>query len=141
MAEVFAGFVAGYLLALLSTPFFAVLMFRLRARSELLRRLLPAESNVVAVAMLLHGGLTLTLTAVGIVLGLILLAMEDGEAGAGSLNWPYTLLVAAMILAIVAPVFAVVRPLRRVIATGALLGLAVFGWLMPYLADWSKFDS
>ena len=140
MGQVFAGFVAGYGLALLTTPLLAYVLFRLRAGSELLMRMFPREAPLVAVAMLLHGALTFVLTALGIVLGLVLLAMEDAGGAAGSLNWPYTLFVAAMTLAGVAPIFALFRPFRRAIAAYSLVFVAVFGWLMPYLAGWSKFD-
>lgn len=140
MAQVFAGFVAGYGLALLTTPMLAYLLFRVRAGSELLLRIFPTEAPMVAVAMLIHGALTFTLTALGIVLGLVLLAMKDADGALGSENWPFTLFVAAMTLAGVAPLFALLRPLRRGIAAYSLLFVAIFGWLMPYLADWSKFD-
>ena len=95
---------------------------------------------MVAVAMLIHGALTFVLTAFGIVFGLVLLAMEDADGGFGSANWPFTLFVGALTLAAVAPMFALLRPLRRMIAGYAVLFVAVFGWLMPYLAEWSKFD-
>lgn len=140
MAEVFAGFVAGYGLALLTTPILAYLLFRVRAGSELLMRLFPSEAPMVAVAMLIHGALTFVLTALGIVFGLVLLAMEGAEGAIGSPNWPFTLFVAALTLAGVAPIFALLRPLRRGIAGYSVLFVAIFGWLMPYLADWSKFD-
>jgi hypothetical protein len=140
VAEVFAGFVAGYGLALLTTPLLAWLMFRVRASNELLMRMFPREAPLVAVAMLLHGLLTFALTALGIVLGLVLLAMKDAGGAIGSLNWPFTLFVAALTLAGVAPVFAIFWPFRMAIAGYSLLFVAVFGWLMPYLAEWSKFD-
>jgi hypothetical protein len=140
VAQVFAGFVAGYGLALLTTPLLAYLMFRVRAGSDLITRMFPSDAPMVAVAMLIHGALTFVLTALGIVLGLVLLAMEDADGALGSRNWPFTLFVAAMALAGVAPIFALLRPLRRGIAAYSLIFVAVFGWLMPYLADWSKFD-
>jgi hypothetical protein len=141
MAQVFAGFVAGYAMALITTPLLAWLLVRLRARNEVLMRLFPREANLIATAVILHGGLTFALTAVGIVLGLILLGMKDSDGGLGSPNWPFTLFVAAMTLAVVAPIAIIIRPMRRVVVGYALLGVAVFGWLMPYLAEWSKFES
>jgi hypothetical protein len=140
VSEVFAGFVAGYGLALLTTPLLAYVLFRLRTGSEVLTRLFPSEAPMVAVAMLIHGALTFVLTALGIVFGLILLAMEGADGGALSRNWPFSLFVAALTLAGVAPLFALLRPLRPAIAAYSLLFVAVFGWLMTYLADWSKFD-
>jgi hypothetical protein len=90
--------------------------------------------------MLLHGMLTFALTLLGLILGLVLLAMKDADGGLGSLNWPFTLFVAALTLAGVAPVFAIFWPFRVAIAAYTVLFVAVFGWLMPYLAEWSKFD-
>lgn len=139
MAQVFAGFVSGYLLALLTTPLLALLLLRLRAGNELLMRLLPRDANVAAVALLLHGGLTIALTGLGLVLGLILLAMEDAGSGAGSRNWAFTLFVAAMALSAFAPIYAFLWRFRSLVVGYALLSVAIFGWLMPYLADWSKF--
>jgi hypothetical protein len=140
VAEVFAGFVAGYGLALITTPILAWMMFRVRASSELLTRMFPREAPLVAVAMLLHGMLTFALTLLGLILGLVLLAMKDADGALGSLNWPFTLFVAALTLAGVAPVFAIFWPFRVAIAAYTVLFVAVFGWLMPYLAEWSKFD-
>ena len=74
MAEVFAGFVSGYTLAIVSTPVLAVQLLRLRAGSELFARLLPAGTNAVMLAVLLHGALFLFWTAAGIALGLVLFA-------------------------------------------------------------------
>lgn len=140
MSQVFAGFVAGYGLALLTTPLLAYMMFRVRSNSELLLRLFPREAPMVAIAMLLHGALTFALTGLGLVLGLVLLAMKDADGALGSLNWPFTLFVAAMALAGFAPLIALLRPFRRALLAYAVVFVAVYGWLMPYLADWSKFD-
>jgi hypothetical protein len=141
MAQVFAGFVAGYALALITTPLVALMLLQLRNRNEFLQRLFPRETNIVAIAVILHGALTVALTALGIVLGLMLLAMRDGPSGIGSLNWPFTVFVCAMALAVTAPVYALLRPLRRLILGYALIGVAIFGWLTPYLAEWSKFTT
>jgi hypothetical protein len=138
---VFAGFVAGYILALISTPLVSLLLLRLRAGSDLLERLLPAGTSAVGVSVLLHGALALLWTGFGIVLGLLLLAMRGAGEGAGSLNAPFSLFVAGLVLAIVAPVFVILRPLRRYVAGYALVVLLIFGWLMPYLAEWSTFES
>ncbi len=140
MSQVFAGFVAGYGLALLTTPILAYIMVRMRAGSPFLTRLFPREAPMVAIALLLHGALTFTLTGLGLVMGLVLLAMKDANGALGSQNWPFTLFVAAMTLAGVAPIFAIFRPFRRGILAYSVLFIVVFGWLMPYLATWSKFD-
>lgn len=139
MAEVFGGFVAGYSMALITTPLLALLLLRLRAGGGILAYLLPTGANVVAVSVLLHGAMTILLTGLGLILGLILLAMSDAGGALGSLNAPYTLFVAAIILAVTAPAVVLAGRLRRFIVAYALIALAVYGWLLPYLADWSSF--
>lgn len=141
MAEVFAGFVAGYALALLSTPLLALTLLRLRAESELVARLLPAGVSAISLSVLLHGALFLFWTGLGIVLGLVLLALRDAEGALGSANAPFSLFVAGLTLALVAPLAIAVRPIRQASILYALLVLAVFGWLMPYIAEWSTFES
>ncbi len=135
MPEVFAGFLCGYVLALISTPLLAVGLLRLRGESALLGRLLPPGVSAVGLSVLLHTALFFTCTAIGIVLGLLLLAMKGGPGALGSANTPFTLFVAGLTLAVIAPVAIVVRPLRASALGGGLVVLIVFGWLMPYLAQ------
>ncbi len=141
MAETFAGFVSGYAMAVLTTPMFSFWLVRMRGESELLKRLLPPGVGAVSVSVLLHAALTMFWTGIGLVLGLMLFAMR-GEGGAlGSINAPYTLFVAGLFVAIGAPLFALIAPLRRFISIGIVVAILVFGWLTPYLARWSNFDS
>ena len=102
----------------------------------------PAGVNAVAVSMVLHGSpLFCFWTALGIILGLVLLGMEGAAAGVGSLNAPFTLFVAALVLAIFAPLVAIMAPAAASLAACAVVTVLVYGWLMPYLADWSQFES
>jgi hypothetical protein len=140
VGEVFAGFVCGYILALVSTPLLAMVLLRLRSGSELFARLLPPGVSALSLSVLLHGALFMFWTAVGILLGLILLAMEDAGAAAGSRNAAYSLFVAGLVLALAAPVVIAVRPLRQMGLVCAVAALVVFGWLMPYMAEWSNFE-
>jgi hypothetical protein len=140
VAEVFAGFVAGFALSLITTPLLAFTLLSMRAGNGAISRLWPAEANLVAVSMVLHGFTAFSLTALGIVLGLVLLGMDGAASGAGSLNAPFTLFVAALVLAIFAPLVAIMAPLRRQLVAYALVTVIVYGWLMPYLADWSRFE-
>jgi hypothetical protein len=140
VAEVFAGFVAGFALSLITTPLLAFTLLSMRAGNGAISRLWPAEANLVAVSMVLHGFTAFALTALGIVLGLVLLGMVGAAVGAGSLNAPFTLFVAALVLAIFAPLVAIMAPLRRQLIAYAFVTVLVYGWLMPYLADWSQFE-
>jgi hypothetical protein len=140
MGEVFAGFLAGYILALLSTPVLAFALVRLRATSAVLSRLLPPGVSAIGLGVLVHGALFMFWTALGILLGLVLLAMGDAGEALGSRNGAFTLFVAALVLMFAAPIVLAVRPLRQPALACAVAAVLVFGWLMPYMAEWSKFD-
>ena len=140
MAEVFAGFVAGFALALVTTPLVAMALLGMRAGNGTIARLWPPEANLVAVSMIIHGFTSFALTGLGIVLGLVHLGMDGAATGAGSLNAPYTLFVAALVLAIFAPLVAILSSVRPHLIAYALIAVAIYGHLMPYLADWSRFD-
>jgi hypothetical protein len=141
LAEVFAGFVAGYALAVLSTPLLALTLIRFRTESAVLARLFPAGVSMVSLGVLVHGALFFFWTALGILLGLILLAMRDAGGALGSANAPFTLFVAGLTLALAAPFAIVLERLRQPVLLCSLLVVLVFGWLMPYLAEWSSFES
>lgn len=137
MAEVFAGFVSGYAMAVITTPMLSLLLVRLRMESALMSRLLPEGTSAVGLSVLLHGALAMFWTAMGLLLGLVLLLMNDSGSALGSLNGAYTLFVAGLFVAIGAPLFAVLAPLRRQVALAIVVAILVFGWLTPYLAEWS----
>jgi hypothetical protein len=139
--EVFAGFVCGYALALLSTPLLAILLLRLRARSVFIGRMLPENSSVIGVGVLLHSGLFLFWTAIGLVLGLVLFVMRDGDGGLGSPNAAYSLVVAGLAIALSAPIILVLPRLRQAALTAAVLFALLFGWLMPHMSTWTSFES
>lgn len=140
MAEVFAGFVTGFGLSLIFAPILAITLLRMRAESVLLDRLLPAGVNPVALTVVLQGGAAFFWTGLGVVLGLVLLALDGAPQALGSLNGPYTLIVGICIFIFCAPAALLIDPWRRQIIGLGLLTLATFGWLTPYLARWSKFD-
>jgi len=140
VAEVFAGFLCGYILALASSPLLAVTVLRLRTSYPVLERLLPEGTRAVSVIVVLHGGLIVFWTGIGIVLGLVLYAMnDDPESFLGSRNGAFTLLVAAFTLALSAPLAIVFARLRQAVVVAGVVAMVLFGWLMPYLARWSTF--
>ncbi len=140
MAEVFAGFVCGFGLSLLFAPLLAVTLLRMRAESPVVARILPSGVNPVAVTLILQGGLFIFWTGLGIVLGLLLLALDGAPEALGSLNAPFTLFVGSVVFLVSAPFAVLIDAWRRQIILSGLLSLVIFGWLMPYLADWSKFS-
>ncbi len=141
MGEVFAGFVCGYSVALVGAPLLALAMARLRASSPMIARLFPVGTPAVPFMLVLHGGLMIVFTGAGLILGMVLLAMKDAEAGLGSRNIAFSLLVFALTLAVFAPVVALAGRFRIQAILAAAGLVALFGWLMPYMAQWSKFGS
>ncbi len=138
MAEVFAGLICGYALALVATPVAAIALVRARTTNEQLRRLVPPGTSLVAISIILHGFAMLTLTALGILLGLLLLGIENGNpaGGLGSPNRVFTAFIIATSVIAVAPLALLSRAPRLPLLAGGLLFAGVFGWLMPYLALW-----
>ena len=141
MAETFAGFIAGYIVALVSTPLVSIGLLKLRTGNGVLTRILPQNSSVAGVSIILHGALVVFWTGIGLVLGMLLIAMRHSGGGAGSLNFAFSLMVAALVLAIFAPVYFILVPLRRFVLLYAVSVLVILGWLLPYLAKWSTFSS
>ncbi len=136
MAEVLAGFVCGFGLALIVTPIAAIALVRARLSSPLLQRLVPEGTSLVAISIILNSFAVLTLTALGILLGLLLLGLESSNpaGGLGSPNGAFTgfILIASAIA--LAPPALLFRALRQPLLTGGLLFVGLFGWLMPYLS-------
>jgi hypothetical protein len=140
VAEVFAGFVAGFIVSLVVAPLGAMGLLTMRARSPLLAAMLPTGVPAVSVTMLVHFALFFFCTGIGLILGMVLLAMEGAGRGLGSPNAAYTLFVFGVLLAVFAPFALLIAPARRYVVGSAVIALVVFGWLLPYMAEWSKFD-
>jgi hypothetical protein len=136
VASVFAGFVVGYALALVGGPLAAVLIVRSNHRSGVAQRIAPPGTSVIALSVVLHFAAILLLTALGLVLGMALHALEARrpEGGLGSPNLLYTLLVVAIAAVLVIPTLAV-PAVRKFALAAALVLLAAFGWLMPWVAQ------
>jgi hypothetical protein len=136
MAEVFAGFVIGYALALAAAPAGAIALVRSNDRTGFAQTLAPPGTNVVALSVVIHFAAVLVLTALGLVLGMALAGINDRRPadGLGSPNAAYTLLVLALTAVIFIPTLAV-PPLRRIVPLAALLFAVLFGWAMPWLAE------
>ncbi|HXK33424.1 MAG TPA: hypothetical protein VNM91_05350 [Dehalococcoidia bacterium] len=135
MAEVFAGFIIGYALSLIIAPAVTIGMVRMRPDSVLIQRIAPGGTNVVALMMVVHGGLLLLLTMLGLILGMALGGIEDRRpaGGLGSPNLVYTLLVIALTFVLVIPTLAI-PAVRRYSVPAAVVFAALFGWGVPWLA-------
>lgn len=136
MAEVFAGFVCGFALALVATPLAAIALVRARVSSPTLRQVVPEGTSLVAVSIILHGFAFLAFTAVGMVLGMILIGMEDRSpaGGLGSPNRAFTAFILALTVIAVGPLAIALTRLRAPLLAGGLVLAVTFGWLMPYLS-------
>jgi FtsH-binding integral membrane protein len=143
VSEVLAGFVCGYVLALISAPLVAFLLLRLRPRMPALARAVPEQVPVVALTVVLFGFTFLFWTGLGLVLGLILMGFEDRapEGGLGSPSFAFTLVIVFASAVAFTPAAVLLRSGRRYVIAAAVVFLAVFGWLMPYLAQWSPLAS
>ena len=143
MSEVFAGFICGYVLALVSAPLAAILLVRARPRAPVVARAVPEQTSVVALTVVLFWFTFLLWTALGMILGLILMGFEDRapEGGLGSPSLAFTLMIVLVSAAACIPVAVLPRPARRYVLASALVFVGVFGWLMPYLAQWSPIAS
>ena len=135
MAEVFAGFVTGFAISLVVAPLGAWLLISTNDRSGFAQRMAPPGTNFVALSVVLHLVAVLTLTAIGMFLGLILGGLDDRrpDAGLGSPNWVYTLIVVALTAVVVIPLL-VVTAIRHYVVIFAGVCALLFGWAMPWLA-------
>ena len=135
MAEVFAGFVVGFAIALIAAPLAAWAIVSSNDRSGFAQRLAPPGTSVIALSVVLNLASVLMFTALGMVLGAALAGVEDRrpDGGFGSPNVAYTLFVVALAAVIAIPMLALPL-LRRPVIIGAIVFAASFGWAMPWLA-------
>lgn len=135
MADVFAGFVVGYALALVVTPMAAIALIRNNDRTGLAQRLAPEGTSIVALSVVLHFAAMLVLTALGLILGMALngIAARRPDGGIGSPNVIYTATVLALAAVTFVPMLAL-PALRRWALVAGIVFAAVFGWTMPWLA-------
>lgn len=134
MAEVFSGFVVGYALALIVAPVVALMLLRQNAPSAA-RAVAPEGTNVVALSVVVHFAAMIVLTAVGLVLGMVLMALNDRrpDGGLGSPNVIYTTIVVLAAVVVVVPLLALPALRRYAVLAGAVFA-GMFGWAMPWLA-------
>jgi len=136
VGEALSGFICGYALALAATPVIAIALLRARVSSPLMQRRLPEGTSLVAVSILIHTFAFLTLTALGILLGIVLAGIEDSRpaGGLGSPNQLFTAFITAIGVITVLPLAIAVPRWRLPLMTSGLIFVATFGWAMPYLS-------
>lgn len=143
MAEVMAGFVCGFALSLVSTPIAAILIVRARVTSPLMQQIVPEGTSLIAVSVLLHTFFMLTMTAIGILLGLLLAGLESSNPAGGlaSPNRAFTAFVVIATAIAIVPLSVASAKQRVPLIVGGLVFIATFAWFMPYLASWSPIES
>lgn len=135
MAEVFAGFVVGFALAVLVSPVAALTLVRSNRSPGFAQRVAPEGTNVIALSMVVHIAASIVLTGIGLILGMALYGIElrRPDGGLGSPNVAYTVLVLALTAVLVIPPMAL-APVRPYALAFGLAFVALFGWAMPWLA-------
>jgi hypothetical protein len=135
VADVFAGFVVGYALALIAAPAGAIALVRSNNRTGFAQRVAPPGTNVVALSVVVHFAAIIVLTALGLVLGMALHGIDARRPadGIGSPNLAYTAMVLALTAVIVIPTLAL-QAVRRFALVGGVIFAVSFGWAMPWLA-------
>ncbi len=143
MPEVMAGFICGFALSVLVTPVAAMAIIRARGTSLLMRRIVPEGTSMIAVSVIINLFAVLTLTAIGMLLGLLLAGIESSNpaGGLGSPNWIFTAFILITTLIAVLPVSIASARLRVPMIACGLVFLATFAWFMPYLASWAPIES
>jgi hypothetical protein len=137
VAEVLAGFICGFILALISTPVLVVWLVRSREATAFVARSLPKGVSLPVVTVPAANIAFLLWTALGIVLGMVLIAVDERrpQGGLGSANLFFTVIVLLVAVIVFLPLFVLLRRSRRIVVLHAVCFVTLFGWLTPYLAQ------
>ncbi len=137
MAEVFAGFICGFVLALISTPVLVIWLVQSREASDFIARALPKGTSLFILSVPAANVAFLLWTALGIVLGMLLIVVDErtSQGGLGSENLLFTLIVLLSAAVIFLPPLVLFRGVRRIVVLHAVCFVALFGWLTPFLAQ------
>ena len=140
MEEVFAGFVCGFALSIIATPLFAVWVLNSRDDIPFVRAAIPKDMPLTLLSIPIASFFFLIWTALGLVLGMMLFAMNnaDPKGGLGSPNLPFTAIVVISAFVVFFPFFALVRSARRLAILLALSYVVLFGWATPILAHYAS---
>jgi hypothetical protein len=132
---VFAGFAAGYIMALVSLTVASFYLLRLR-QHPWVKRAFPPETNPFLLLVPLSVLLFLGWTLLGMLLGALFrtLEVQFPADGLGSPNQAYTGIVVLLTAALVAPLATLLRRNLTPLLIVAVSFLAVFGYVLPYLA-------
>jgi hypothetical protein len=137
MEEVFAGFVTGYIMALVFTGLAALMIVQARSRLPYLAQAIAANISAVALTVPISLIAFLLWTAIGMLLGLLYrYTLEEAPGGGlGSPNILYTVLIISFGGLTLTVLVAAFRRLPWQVAAMGLSFIALFGWVLPRLAQ------
>ncbi|UCH87271.1 MAG: hypothetical protein JSU97_02450 [Dehalococcoidia bacterium] len=137
MEEVFAGFVTGYGMALIFTGLAALMLVEARSRVPFLAKAIAPNISAIALTVPISLIAFLLWTAIGMLLGLFYrYTLEEAPVGGlGSPNLLYTVLIIIFGGLTLTTVVAAFRRLPWQVAAMGLSFIALFGWVLPRLAQ------
>jgi hypothetical protein len=137
MEEVFAGFVTGYGMALIFTGLVALMIVQARSRIPFLAKAIAPNISAVALTVPISLIAFLLWTAIGMLLGLLYrYTLEEAPGGGlGSPNILYTVLIISFGGLTLIVLVAAFRRLPWQVAAMGLSFIALFGWVLPRLAQ------
>jgi len=137
MEEVFAGFVSGYIMALIFTGLAALMIVQAHSHVPYLVKAIAPNISVVALAIPISLIAFLVWTAIGMLVGLLYrYTLEEAPGGGlGSPNLLYTLLIISFAGLSLTAVVTAFRRLPWQLAVMGLSFIALFGWVLPRLAQ------
>jgi len=137
MEEVFAGFVSGYIMALIFSGLVALLIVGARSRLPYLAKAIAPNISAVALTVPISLIAFLLWTAIGMLVGLLYrYTLEEAPGGGlGSPNLLYTVLVISFAGLSLTAIVTAFRRLPWQVAVMGLSFIALFGWVLPRLAQ------
>jgi hypothetical protein len=135
MAELFAGAVCGYAIALAVTPLGMIAL--VRSRATLFGDALPEGTRLTILAIGLHFLSFVVFSTIGLLLGGLLNGI-DAKGGLASPNRAYTLIVLVIDAIAVLPLATVAPRMRAPLLASGVLFAGIFGWAMPHLAELAR---
>jgi hypothetical protein len=137
MEEVFAGFISGYIMALIFSGLAALMIVQARSRIPYLVKAIAANISAIALTVPISLIAFLLWTAIGMFLGLLYrYTLEEAPGdGLGSPNLLYTLLIISFAGLTLTAVVAAFRRLPWQVTAMGLSFIAIFGWVLPRLAQ------
>lgn len=137
MEELFAGFISGYLMAVIFTWLAVVIIVRARKRFPALAVSISASHSPWLLAVPISFFSFLLWTAAGMILGLLYRGAEANQpqGGLGSPNLFFTTIIIIFSSASLAILHVPLRRLYWPLIAFFMSLAAAFGWMLPHLAE------